>query len=66
MPLVMLRRTVECGHLSLENGIHRFDTAKVYHIEEETDEAILKSSLNREDVYITSKRMFYFAAHARR
>jgi diketogulonate reductase-like aldo/keto reductase len=50
------KNAVECGRLALENGLHHIDTAQVYHNEKETGEAIRKSSLNREDVYVTSKR----------
>ena len=51
-----MKNAVECGRLALESGIHHIDTAQVYHNEKETGEAIQKSSLNRNDVYVTSKR----------
>ena len=55
------KNAVECGILALESGIHHIDTAQFYHNEKETGEAIRKSSLNREDVYVTSKRVSSFA-----
>ena len=59
---------VECGRLALESGIHHIDTTQVYHNEKETGEAIRQSSLNRDDVYVTSKRMFhsYYLSNAQR
>src|SRR6266568_1619158 len=50
------KNAVECGCLALESGIHYIDTAQVYRNEKETGESIQKSSLNRNDVYVTSKR----------
>jgi len=49
------KSAVECGQLALESGIRHIDTAQLYHTEKETGEAIAKSSLNRDDVYVTSK-----------
>ena len=47
---------IECGSLALESGIRHLDTAQLYENETETGEAIKKSSLSRDDVYVTSKR----------
>ena len=47
---------VEYGRLALESGIRHIDTAQVYYYEKETGESIQKSSLNRDEVYVTSKR----------
>ncbi|PPQ78620.1 hypothetical protein CVT25_010584 [Psilocybe cyanescens] len=46
---------VECGHLAIESGIRHIDTAQLYKNEKETGEAITKSSLSRDDIYVTSK-----------
>ena len=46
---------VEYGHLALESGIRHLDTAQLYKNERETGEAIRISSLNRDDIYVTSK-----------
>ncbi|PPR02557.1 hypothetical protein CVT26_012025 [Gymnopilus dilepis] len=45
----------EYGHLALESGIRHIDTAQLYKTEKQTGEAISRSSLKREDVYVTSK-----------
>lgn len=50
------KTAVDSGHLALENGIRHIDTAQWYKNEKETGEAIAKSSLDRDDVYVTSKR----------
>lgn len=52
------KNAVECGHLALEAGIRHIDTAQLYKNEKETGEAIAQSSLNRDDVYVTSKSEF--------
>ncbi|KAM6492897.1 NADP-dependent oxidoreductase domain containing protein [Amanita muscaria] len=49
------KNAVECGHLALESGIRHIDTAQIYYNEKETGEAIQRSSLSRDDVYVTSK-----------
>ncbi|KAF8953645.1 NADP-dependent oxidoreductase domain-containing protein [Flammula alnicola] len=49
------KNAIECGHLALESGIRHIDTAQLYKNEKETGEAIKRSSLSREDVYVTSK-----------
>ncbi|KAF8901939.1 conjugated polyketone reductase C1 [Gymnopilus junonius] len=43
------------GQLALESGIRHIDTAQLYKTEKQTGEAISRSSINREDVYVTSK-----------
>jgi diketogulonate reductase-like aldo/keto reductase len=50
------KNAVECGNLALESGIRHIDTAQIYYNERETGEAIQRSSLSRDDVYVTSKR----------
>ncbi|KAF4620350.1 hypothetical protein D9613_001201 [Agrocybe pediades] len=49
------KTAIESGHLALESGIRHIDTAQYYKNEKETGEAIAKSSLDREDIYVTSK-----------
>ncbi|KDR69733.1 hypothetical protein GALMADRAFT_255519 [Galerina marginata CBS 339.88] len=49
------KSAVECGQLALESGVRHIDTAQLYKTEKETGEAIAKSSLKRDDVYVTSK-----------
>ncbi|KDR69736.1 hypothetical protein GALMADRAFT_77100 [Galerina marginata CBS 339.88] len=49
------KNAVDCGQLALDSGIRHIDTAQLYKTEKETGEAIAKSSLNRDDVYVTSK-----------
>lgn len=46
---------IESGKLALEAGIRHIDTAQLYENEEETGAAISKSSVPREEVYVTSK-----------
>lgn len=47
---------VEYGRLALESGIRHIDTAQIYFNEIATGEAIKRSSLSKDDVYVTSKR----------
>lgn len=49
----------EYSHLALESGIRHIDTAQLYKTEKQTGEAISRSSLKRDDVYVTSKRMLF-------
>lgn len=44
------------GAFALKSGIHHIDTAQIYGTEKEAGEAIKKAGLEREDVYITTKR----------
>lgn len=46
---------IECGRLALDSGIRHIDTAQIYFNEKETGEAIQRSSLSRDDIYVTSK-----------
>lgn len=52
------KNAFECGRLALESGIRHLDTAQLYQTEKETGDAIRNSSLAREDIYVTSKRVF--------
>lgn len=47
---------IECGRIALDSGIRHIDTAQIYFNEKETGEAIERSTLSRDDVYVTSKR----------
>jgi len=49
------KNAVECGLLALESGIRHLDTAQLYKNEMETGQAIRDSSLNLDDIYVTSK-----------
>lgn len=49
---------VEYGRLALESGIRQIDTAQIYFNEKATGEAIQRSPVSRDDVYVTSKRRF--------
>jgi diketogulonate reductase-like aldo/keto reductase len=44
------------GSYALKSGIHHIDTAQIYGTEKEAGQAIQKAGLNREEVYITTKR----------
>ncbi len=54
------KTAIESGKVALESGILHLDTAQIYHNEKETGEAIKVAGVKREDVYVTSKRMFLF------
>jgi 2,5-diketo-D-gluconate reductase A len=47
--------TVEAVSTALQAGYRHIDTAEMYRNEKEVGEAIAKSGLNREDVFVTSK-----------
>ncbi|KAJ3504225.1 hypothetical protein NLJ89_g8049 [Agrocybe chaxingu] len=49
------KQALQCGELALASGIPHIDTAQLYKTERETMEAIKKSGLSRDQVYITSK-----------
>lgn len=44
------------GAYALKSGIHHIDTAQIYGTEKEAGEAIKKAGLQRNEVYITTKR----------
>jgi diketogulonate reductase-like aldo/keto reductase len=44
------------GAYALKSGIHHIDSAQIYGTEKEAGEAIKKAGLNRNEVYITTKR----------
>ena len=48
--------TFECGKLALEAGICHLDSAEIYSTEEDTGSFVKSSGIEREEIYITSKR----------
>ncbi|KAF8878946.1 conjugated polyketone reductase C1 [Infundibulicybe gibba] len=49
------KNPVESGRQALDAGVRHIDTAQNYGTEKEAAEAVSKSSLSRDDVYITTK-----------
>lgn len=48
-------KAVDCGVTALKAGILHIDTAQYYETEAETSEAIVKSGISRDKVWITDK-----------
>lgn len=59
------KTAVESGKLAIAAGIRHIDTAQIYGTETETGEAISQSSISRDEIYVTSKRMLprFLASH---
>lgn len=51
----MGQQTADLGRTVLESGILHLDTAQGYGTEAETGQAVERSGLSRDDVFITSK-----------
>lgn len=53
----MGQQTADLGATVIKSGIHHIDTAQGYGTEAETRQAVERSGLTRDKVFVTSKRM---------